>query len=89
MHSFKPSSDIESKKDYSNKKNYSSNFIFEKEKIEQGREWLEKLNKDLDDIDKDHSRLFINKNLSDTSRIDRSINFRDRETHSGMKYNFF
>ena len=38
------------------------NSISEREKLNHGKEWIEKLDKDLDDIEKDTSRLFNKRN---------------------------
>ena len=85
IYSFKPAKDYESnRRDNSNKNdfnNYNDNFRIEKEKMEQGKEWMDKLNKDLDDIDRD-TNIAKPKSINDTSRIDRSMTLRDN--YSGM-----
>ena len=67
------------KRENSNKKesnNYNSNMAIDREKIEQGREWLDKLNKDLDDIDR-HTSKANPKTINDSSRIDKSMTLKD------------
>jgi len=54
--------------------------------MEQGREWLEKLNKDLDEIDKDTSKT-MPRNIHDISGIEKSINLKDN--YSGINKNKF
>jgi len=80
LHSFKPLKDLDIlKRENSNKKesnNYNSNMAIDREKIEQGREWLDKLNKDLDDIDR-HTSKANPKNINDSSRIDKSMTLKD------------
>lgn len=86
LYSFKPSKDYDTnKRTNSNKKEFNndSNFGIEKDKMEQGREWLDKLNKDLDDIDRDTIKANA-KAINDTSRIDRSMTLRDN--YSGNLY---
>ena len=88
LYSFKPSKDFENNKsDLSTKENnnsYSnSQFQIEREKMKHGREWLEKLDKDLGDIDKDQSKTCI-KNHVENSKLDRSFNPRD--DYSSIKF---
>lgn len=80
LHSFKPAKDLDIlKRENSIKKeynNYNSNIAIDREKIEQGREWLDKLNKDLDDIDR-HTSKANPKTINDSSRIDKSMTLKD------------
>ncbi len=88
LYSFKPSKDYEAnnKRDHhANKKefnNYTSNLGIEKDKMEQGREWLDKLNKDLDDIYRDTAKPKPKTIIDTSSIIDKSMTLRDN--YSGI-----
>jgi len=59
----------------------------EREKIQHGREWIEKLDKDLDDIEKDNSRINynntknnFNNNNNDNSNLNLNYNKKNEYT---------